>query len=423
MRRDSPGRILLVLTEFPPSVGGMQTHAVRLARWLSAGGWQVEVATYRSAGDRSAREFDASEPYRVHRVLSRLSFWHNLEVLEALGRGVRLIYASTVFYGLLGHRLGVPVVCRSAGNDVERPWIGWPFPFLSRLLAAAWLDDRLYRAFRRFRSPEWTQRLFRRARWRLMTRSARANRYIFANSAFTNRLLEKLEIPEKRREVLAGGVDAEAFRRPAIPREPSSCRLLTVCRLVPKKGLDTLLEAFAMLCRGYRHAELTIVGDGPLRPRLQRQAGELGIADRVHFTGRVPFYDVAAYYWSADIFVLPSREIAAAGGAARDVETMGRVLCEANAAGVPVVATRTGGVPSIVRDGINGLLVPPADPVALLAGIERLFADAALRNRLIRGGLEAARRDFDWSVVLNRHQLVFTKVLREAARPRKGVPA
>ncbi len=402
-------RALLVLTEFPPSIGGMQAHAIHLAGYLHARGHDVEVITYRNA-TREASDFDARLPFRVHRVLSRLSYWHNLDAVCELGAQTDIVYSSTVFYGLVGERCGVPVVCRSAGNDVQRPWIAYPFRFASKLLSKPWLDERLYAAFRRWQSPAWTQSLFRQARHDLMVRSARANQYVLANSSFTNALLRDLGIPSKRREVLPGGVDTARFARPLIPRGKNSRRLLTVCRLVPKKGIDFLLEAFAMYREEEPSATLTIVGDGPLRSRFEALAAELGLGASVHFTGRIPFDRVAEFYWSADAFILPSRDEVHAASGTRDVETMGRVLCEANAAGIPVLAARCGGVPSVVRDGVNGLLFPPGNADALLAGLRRVFADSALRSKLIGNGIRIARQQFDWSVIMKRHEKIFDRV-------------
>ena len=116
-RRKNVSRLLLILTEFPPSFGGMQTHAIHLCRYLHQRGYQIEVATYRGP----AVEF----PFPVHRCLSRIGFTQNLQVLESLTRIARpdLLYSSTIFYGRLSASTGIPMIARSVGNDVLRPWI------------------------------------------------------------------------------------------------------------------------------------------------------------------------------------------------------------------------------------------------------------------------------------------------------------
>jgi len=139
----------------------------------------------------------------------------------------------------------------------------------------------------------------------------------------------------------------------------------------------------------------------------------------VRFTGRVPFDRVAEFYWSADAFILPSRDEVHEASGTRDVETMGRVLCEANAAGIPVLAARCGGVPSVVRDGLNGILFPPGDTEALLAGLRRVFADSALRSKLIGNGIRIAGQQFDWSVIMKRHETIFNRIRDKGNSSRK----
>jgi glycosyltransferase involved in cell wall biosynthesis len=95
----------------------------------------------------------------------------------------------------------------------------------------------------------------------------------------------------------------------------------------------------------------------------------------------------------------------------RDVETMGRVLCEANAAGVPLVATRTGGTPSVVQDGVNGLLVAPNDARALAGAIAKVLREPRVAADLARSGLKRARQEFDWPAVMSRHEAAIGRAL------------
>ncbi len=137
------------------------------------------------------------------------------------------------------------------------------------------------------------------------------------------------------------------------------CTILYAGRLSPEKGVDVLLRAFARSCVAHEEVRLLLVGDGPNRGDYELLAGELGIADRVHFLGFRN--DIQAFYRLADLFVLPSRS-----------EGLPMALLEAMALGTPVVATRVGGVPDLVTDGVTGLLVAPDDPIALGAAIRRV---------------------------------------------------
>ncbi len=393
----------------------MQTHADYLSRYLAARGYQIRVVTYQTTSVEERQEaarHDASLPFPVERCLSRLGYCNNLDLLTAIAEGLQpdLIYCSTVFYGALEQRTGIPVICRCVGNDVLRPWITWPFQFLSATLSAHWLESFVMRRYRRYHSPEWISAFFRRRRRQLMERSVLSMRLVLANSRFTDDLLAAIGLPAARRKVLVGGVDVPRFAgaRPAtrgIP--PNRYVLMTACRIVAKKGIDFLLRAFARLRETMPDAYLVIVGDGPHLAKMQRLAVELQIAGDVHFAGRVPHREIAAYYAAADLFILASRESVAAISGERDVETMGRVLCEANAARVPVIASRSGGIPSVIEHEQNGLLIEPEDEPALLAAIHRLRHDPALRQALTAEGATRAHNKFDWPAILLAHEEAF----------------
>lgn len=420
-----PPRLLLILTEWPPAVGGMQTHARHLAAHFARQGATVEVLTYRvtdPALAAAAIAFDAACPHPVARVLSRLGYWHNQALILARVQAFRpdAVYASTVFYGLLRQRAGVPVVCRSVGNDVLRPWLGYPYPWCSQWVgtpavqraASWWLEHGQH--------PEWVDRLFRASRERLMRRAALAHHAILANSDYTAGLLRGIGVAGERIEVVAGGVDSVAFAPPAGARAAARAALglpaqapvlLTVCRLVEKKGVEVLLEALARLRPAWPALRLLVVGDGRRRRAYEACAQRLGLGEAVRFEGRVPHEQIARYFWAGDVFALASYESLHAGGAVRDVETMGRVLCEANAAGVPVVASASGGTPSVLRDGDNGLLVPPGDALALAAAIGALLQSPARAQALARQGLRRARGEFDWSAVMHRHEAAVARAM------------
>lgn len=402
MRASRP-RLLLILTEWPPAVGGMQTHARHLAAHFARHAAAMEVLTYRvtdTAVAMQARDFDAGCGYSVKRVLSRLGYWHNLNLILQRIRAFRpdAVYASTVFYGLLRSRAGVPVVCRSVGNDVLRPWLGYPYPWCSGIVGSAPIHRALRWWLEHGQHPDWVDRLFREGRERLMRQAAEAHHGILANSDYTAGLLRGIGVDGSRIEVVAGGVDSAEFSAPPDARAaaraaldlPANAQvLLTVCRLVEKKGVEVLLDALARLRPAFPALRLLVVGDGRRRAAYEAHAARLRLCDYVRFEGRVPHEQIARYYWASDAFALASYECHHAGGAVRDVETMGRVLCEANAAGVPVVATATGGTPSVLRHGCNGLLVPPGDADALATAIASLLRTPAQASRLTQGGLAA----------------------------------
>ena len=433
-------RILLILTEFAPSFGGMQTHASYLARHLCERGYQVLVLTYRATDPAHAAAcaaHDAACGYPVRRVLSRIGHWHNIQLVRQWQQAFApdLVYASNVYYGLLRHgpgpQGGAPILARCVGNDVMRPWIAYPFRFASRAVSHPWVERHLVQQFRRWNMPEWVERVLRTQRVRLMQQSARQLTHVLANSAYTAQALAQSGVARERVQVLVGGVDAARFRpqghgaqaagAQAIRRRlglPGSGRLLlTACRLVPKKGLDFLLAQMPALLRQHPDLHLVVIGEGREQARCQAQAGALGVQARVHFVGRVAHEQIHLYYWCADVFVLASRVVHSRWGGFKDAETMGRVLCEANAAGVPVLASLSGGIPSVVRHEDNGLLFGEDDGADFQLQLARLLRDDALRRQLVARGLATAQSQFDWATIIAAHEHAFARALGGSGHP------
>lgn len=192
--------------------------------------------------------------------------------------------------------------------------------------------------------------------------------------------------------VIPSGVDTEALRAQAPDRawararlglEPGALMLLGVGRLVPVKGFDLLVAALGRLRARGLPAHLWLVGDGPERVRLAGQAERWGVTAAVHLVGAVEGAagGLLDYLAAADLCVAPSRN-----------EGMGRVLVEAMALGVPVVATRVGGIPAVVGEDEAGRLVPPEDVTALTDALEELARDAPLRAKLGQAARERAER-------------------------------
>lgn len=426
VRRPQRLRLALILTEFPPGIGGMQTHAEALARALHEAGADLTVYTYRCDDPKQreeAREFDDRAGYPVRRVLSRVGFWANHQWLrrELTRAAPALVYASTVYYGLLGETLGVPVICRSVGNDVQRPWIVYPYRLGSRLVSLPALERRLHGWYRRWNTPEWLEAAFRRRRLALMRRSAQAHRLVLANSDYTARLLGEVGVSARRIQVLPGGVDARRFVPCATARAalrgiwgvpPEAPVVLTACRLVAKKGIDFLVAQVPALRQLDPGVRLVVIGDGRERARWAQQVTAAGLDDVVRLEGRVPQHDIQRYFSAADYFVLASRVTTHRISGLQDAETMGRVLCEANAAGVPVLASRSGGIPSVVTHDDNGLLFETDDGEDFVRQFRRLHEDAALRQRLVARGRERAEQEFAWPHLVEAHLRCFAEVAR-----------
>lgn len=185
-------------------------------------------------------------------------------------------------------------------------------------------------------------------------------------------------------------VDAAAVARiRARYRRGAGPLVVFVGRLVYEKGADDLIFAVSKLRSELPDVRALIVGDGPERTALEGMAGQLGLGDRVVFTGWVQPDQVSAYLAAADIFVGPSKQ-----GPDGWIEAQGLTFVEAMLAGTPVVATRCGGIVDAVRDGETGLLVEQGAPDEIAAAVARLAADAGLRERLVRAAEQLARARF-----------------------------
>ena len=193
-------------------------------------------------------------------------------------------------------------------------------------------------------------------------------------------------------------------------RPPGPLRLLMVGRLVPKKGHVDALAALRRLLDAGVPAQLDVVGVGPARSALEAERAALGLGDAVTVHEPTDQAGLRAHFAAADVFLHPS--VTAADG---DVEGIPNVAVEAAATGLPVVATRHGGLVEAVADGETGALVPERDPAALAAALERLGKDTALRLALGRAGAARVRRAFDLRAQVAAHEALYRELLAAGA--------
>jgi glycosyltransferase involved in cell wall biosynthesis len=181
-------------------------------------------------------------------------------------------------------------------------------------------------------------------------------------------------------------------------------QLLYVGRLVPVKGLQYLLRAVKILLESETEVELQIVGDGCEKPRLEEFASGLGITDQIHFRGRVAFGpELSDIYMSADIFVLPSLS-----------EGLPKTLLEAMAFGLPVIATKVGGVTAVIRDSGAGILVEPHSSEAIASAVEQLVSNARMRKEIVLKGYKFAREHTIEKQAMLMVEMIQRHVVREA---------
>jgi glycosyltransferase involved in cell wall biosynthesis len=211
------------------------------------------------------------------------------------------------------------------------------------------------------------------------------------------------------------GVDARAFQpdpeagalvRAELGLAPGTPLVISVSRLVYKKGLTYLLEAFPRILAEHPTAVLVIAGYGDLREELERRANELGLAASVRFPGQLERERAARYIAAADVYVVPS--IRDQRG---NVDGLPNALLEGMGAGRPIVASRVAGIPDVIGDGQHGLLTPERDPAALAAAIDRLLGDRALAERLGAAARRRVLEELTWDIAAMRFERAYEKAL------------
>ena len=207
-----------------------------------------------------------------------------------------------------------------------------------------------------------------------------AHRVVANSTAAVERLIEE-GVPDWKIAHIANGLDLDRFPAPA----PKTRRRIvtTVANLRPGKGHDVLLKAAARVVRRVPDVRFHIIGDGARRAELERQAAALRVSAQVRFFGHRQ--DVPELLRASDVFAFPSL-----------MEASPNAVLEAMAAGLPIAATRAGGIPEVIEHGRTGLLVPPGDERALSAAILRLIERPALASRLAEGARASAAARFSF---------------------------
>ncbi len=394
-------KILHVVTAWPRDPEDVITPwLVTLAEKQAARGHDVDVLapSWRGLGDQrgtgyAVRRFRYA-PARWERLTHEETVPDRLQrhpaylalVPEYLGAGVAAAWR-------LGHRRGYDVV--HVHWAVPHGLAGWAAARAARAsLVTTFYGAEIRWAERRFPPARAFLRWYcRRSRLVAISESTRAMIAPYAEGRPVTVIPYGVPLPEEEPGM-------EVRREPGARAEPSGPpRILFVGRLVARKGIDRLLEAVATIAD--REWRLEIVGFGPERDPLEGRAAELGLSDRVEFLGRVSSDELVAAYRRAACFVLPATLDERA-----DTEGLGVVLLEAMSYGVPVVATRRGGIVDVVEDGRTGLLVED-EPAAIARAVAAVLDDPARGRALGIAGRASVRERFGWDSIVDRLDAVY----------------
>lgn len=375
--------------EFPPiGGGGANANKYLLREFAKNKGLRIDLVTSSESSHDYIDNF--SDNITIHRLnvrKKRIHYWTQREVLEFLYRSSKYVnqllkkesyHLSHAFFGFPSgyityrHRDEIPYIISLRGSDV---------PGFNKRFSLQYL----------FLTP-----LFKRI-WG----NAKA---VVANSQELKALALKTA-PELPLDVIYNGIDTSEFR-PIERYKDAPLTILSVARLIPRKGLDYLIKALPAIIKEHPGVRLVIAGEGKMEPELKGLASELGIADNIVFRGYVRHDDLPALYRDADIFVLPSLW-----------EGMSNTLLEAIASGLPVVVTETGGTAELVKEigigrGIdrgNGIVIPKEDSRAISEAVLRLLDSKELRTGMGARSREIAL-EFSWEKVAEQYLEIYRKV-------------
>jgi phosphatidylinositol alpha-1,6-mannosyltransferase len=367
---------LLITMDFPPREGGLQTWAFQLARHLHRLGGPITVLAKKpTPGNRA---FDRRLGFPVWRMGGH--DWDRYGHLY-------VAYYLLKFCLLRGSK---PLVYATHWKTGLVPALLSPVTGMKVLIGAHGLEILKEKGPLR--------------RWLIRLAFRRAHRGI-AVSSFARQALIGLGVPEDKLVRIPNGVDVNRFR----PRKRSPALvsryglqgrkvILTLARLVPRKGQDQVIRALPRILREVPEALYLVAGKGGDESRLRALADSLDVGGRVIFCGYVPSDEVVDHYNLADVYVMASREIEETG----DVEGFGISFLEAGACRVPVIGGRSGGIADAVVDGETGLLVDPLDPDRVAEAIIRLLTDEAFARGLAGAARQRIVQSLQWEHMARR---------------------
>ncbi len=365
--------------KFDP-IGGMQNHTGELTRALDRQGVVQTVVTTRPPTASWLECF--GQHARVIRLGLPVPYVRQFYGLQAAGLTPALAKDADLIHAHLGEDLAVLPIAQPVARLHQIPLVVTVHCSMRHTLVVTDLRSQLLKTLGG-RIEQWG------------TQRADA---VIALTPRLARLLRADGIDEERLHVIPSGVNPDLFAGPFddpfpdIPRP----RVVFVGRLTAPKGVRTLVQAAALLRTPGVH--ILLVGDGPDRGALKALCQRLKLEERVHFTGFVPHDVVPAILAHVDLLVLPSL-----------YEELGSVLLEGMQAGLPIIASRTGGIPDVIQDGENGLLVEPCNAVELAQAIDRVLEDDAFATRL-RAEAQARAAEYNWNKLADRVLAIYQQV-------------
>ena len=370
------GILVLCNAIYPDLTGGAEIHLFELCRKLAERGYRVFVIS--PATKFSNKASDTNSPFvRIYMKLWPTPFATLSYIVKSFMKSFRLrqqieiVHAHTAdfsmvaafLFSIISHK---PYIVSCQGSDI------------------------------RIASRNLLRRIFQ------IPFLYNAKKIVAVSNEISEILERKYGIPKGRTLVVGTGYDdrirQELGKIKLRAETQRSMRIINVANMRPVKDHKTLLEGFKKLTERMKGVRLSLIGDGPLRRQLVEFCTQQSIND-VEFLGKLPHIDTLKHIENSDVFILTSIE-----------EGMPNVIIEALALGKPVIATAVGGIPEVVKDGVNGILVPPKSPEHIAKALERLLSDSGLRKKFSRAAAESVK-DYTWSKITEKYERIYSSSL------------
>ncbi|MDO8648700.1 MAG: glycosyltransferase family 4 protein [Candidatus Peregrinibacteria bacterium] len=396
--------ILLVSDKFPPHIGGMETHAYEFLKYFQGRREDYRLQALSFLPEETpdsiavAPQKDLQVCEGVEHVLPYDSIFDAKHLDEWLQKNptdtifFNSLYWVRIFETLRKTHDSLQMIMRSGGTDIRQSKIrgkGETLEERQRYVVSA-LNDNLD--------------------------------HLMITTQYVRETFRALGVEDELMKSYIGGVDAKRFLPTSaeqkaalreeleIPVPADAVLLLSVSRFIPVKGISYCLDAMAQAVSQTKEPlYFLLIGGGPLEDEVRASIRDLGLQGKVILKKSVPVSEIHKYYAAADVYFQMSTVVMQQeeGGSFETTEHMGRSLMEAQAAGLPIVATSVGGIPEAIEEGQAGFLVNDKDAAAAALRLVQLAQDPLLRQRLGQGGRERAEKQFDWPHVFQSYEQFF----------------
>jgi len=376
-------KLLFITQDFPPGYGGIQTysheHAVRLAE-------QCEDFAVICPDSNGRQNDDIEYKFDVKRIKASDTLLY-VSLFKMLPDFLHSRNFDATFHSQW--QTCLPAI-RAKKNGL-----------VDRVFSAAHARELLYNPYKYYPILGWIYTLKRK---HVLSKID----HFFPVSNYTAGVLRNFGVSDEKITVVPNGSDPELFKPVNIDALKKELKLehrqviLTVTRLVKRKGVDTVLHALSAIKDTFPDILYLIAGEGPEEARLKKLTLKLNLQNHVRFIGRIGYKNLPEYYNLADMFIMASRT------ELPDVEGFGIVFLEANACGKPVIGTNSGGVPDAIIHGETGLIVPENDSLKLAKAITELLNNPVKSREMGVKGRERVVNEMNWDSV---NKLLTNKII------------